>query len=219
MFRNKILFFLFLLLPGFYFSQEISEDWQVKKDEAGIIVYNRKSINSSYKELKSVLYVKTSLQSLVALVGDWESYPLWVYRCDESTTLKKLSDTSVIHYQSIDVPWPAENRDFVVKNVISQDKKTKIVTMKSFLLPNYIPEKSKMVRITEMSACWTFVPIKDGKVQVNYQLFVNVGGNIPAWLVNIASADGPLETMINLKEFILKKKYQEAKIPFIKEAN
>jgi hypothetical protein len=63
------------------------------------------------------------------------------------------------------------------------------------------------------------IPSKDGVIQINYQLMVNPGGYVPAWIVNMAAIDGPFETMVHFKEFIVKEKYQKAKVSFIKELN
>jgi ribosome-associated toxin RatA of RatAB toxin-antitoxin module len=201
----------------YYYSVKTENDWQIKKEANGIMVYERKVPNSNFKELKSVVYVNTSMQSIVALINDWESYPQWVYRCGKSTTLKKINDTTVVHYQNVTAPWPFENRDFIVVVKFSQNRRTKIVTIKSESVANYIPPVAKHVRITSFSACWTLVPLKNGDIQVNYQLLVDPGGNVPAWLVNKFAVEGPYETMVNFKEWIVKDKYKKAQIPFIKE--
>jgi hypothetical protein len=199
------------------FSQDNKFDWILKKNESGIAVYSRKTVNSNFRELKSIAYVKTSLSSIVALLDDWDTYTQWVYKCGKSTTLKRISSAELIHYQTVVAPWPAENRDFVVNVKFAQDEKTKVVTIKSTCMASYIPPVDHHVRITEFNACWTLIPLKDGTIQVNYQLLVNPGGYVPAWLVNMAAVDGPFETMLHLKEWIVKEKYQKAKISFIKE--
>jgi hypothetical protein len=213
----KLLFCLLISLVSF--SQNSKSDWNLKKDENGIAVYSRKTNSSDFKELKSIAYVKTSLNSIVSLLSDWENYTQWVYKCGESKTLKKISSTELIHYQTVVAPWPAENRDFVVNVTFTQDEKTKVVTIKSVCNANYIPHVAHHVRITEFNACWTLIPLKDGTIQVNYQLLVNPGGYVPAWLVNMAAVDGPYETMVHFKEWIIKEKYQKAKNSFIKELN
>lgn len=201
------------------YSQDKDNTWQIKKYENGIAVYSRKTVDSDFRELKSVVYIKTSLNSIVALINDRETYPQWVYKCSECRILKKVSDTELIHYQTVEAPWPATDRDFVVNIKISQNETTKVVTITSTSTPYYIPEKPNRVRITKISARWDLVPFKDGLVQVNYQLFVHPGGYVPAWLVNMAAIDGPYETMVNFKQLVFKEKYQQAKSALIKELN
>ncbi len=211
------LIFWGLIISLACFSQDKKNEWQLKKSEEGINIYSRKTENSAYRELKSVFYVKTSLSSIVSLIHDWESYPNWVYRCGKASKLKVSKDT-IIHYQNVLAPWPFENRDFISNTVLSQDKITNIVTINAFNNPKFIPEVESHHRITEMRATWTLIPLKEGNVQISYQLFVNPGGSIPAALVNMASVAGPYETALHLKEWVMKKKYQDAKVVGIKES-
>ena len=99
---------LFLLLNLVCFSQTTKSDWKLKKNENGIVVYSRKTASSDFRELKSILYLKTSLNSIVALINDRASYPQWVYKCGQATVLKKISESELIHYQTVTAPWPAK---------------------------------------------------------------------------------------------------------------
>lgn len=225
--ENKILFplclpkgnILFLLVCLFLIPDGIlsQNDWKLTKQENGISVYLRQGENSRFKELRSVVKIRTSLSSMVALLNDWDSYPQWVYRCGKSSTLKKISDTELIHYQTVLTPWPVDNRDFIVNVKLSQDPKTKTVHQKASPLPNYIPTVAGHTRITEFRASWTLTPLPDGYLNIEYQLLVNPGGNVPVWLVNLAVVDGPYETALHMMEWVKKEKYQKAKISFIEE--
>lgn len=210
--QTGLLLFYFLC-PAIMYSQ----DWQLRKSEEGIEVYSRNAENSSFKELKSVVTLKTSLSSIVALLNDWESYPQWVYRCGKSTTLKKISEIEVIHYQTVTTPWPVDSRDFIVQVKLQQDPSTKVVVISSTCMPDFIPKVPDLVRITEFKASWTLIPQKDGTVKVIYQLLVNPGGYVPAWLINLAVVEGPYETTLHLKEWVKKEKYQKAAVHYIKD--
>ena len=159
-------------------------------------------------ELKAVFQIKTSLSSIVALLNDVESYPQWVYRCETSKILLKTSEKHLIRYQTIVAPWPVDNRDVVLEVNYSQDEKTKIVYQKVNALPNYAPKVAGHVRIPEFRAIWTLNPLKNGIVEIQYELLVNPGGVIPAWLVNMAMIDGPYDTSLNMKTWLMKEKYQ-----------
>jgi hypothetical protein len=38
---------------------------------------------------------------------------------------------------------------------------------------------------------------------------------VPAWVINMASVDGPYETSLKMKEIIMNEKYQKANYSFI----
>lgn len=207
----------FIILSVLKLNTSCSQEaWQLKKAEDGIEVYTRKDENSSFKELKSVVILKTSLSSIVALLTDFESYPDWVYRCGTSRTVKRINDAEMIHYQEVTAPWPVDSRDFIVDMKVVQNPVTKVITISSTCLPDYIPRIDDHVRITNFKASWTLMPKKDGNVELVYQLLVDPGGNVPAWLVNLAVVEGPFETTMHLRDRVKKDKYQKAILPFIK---
>lgn len=213
--------YVLLQLVVFYFGATSfyipNDDWQLKKNEQGVTVYTRDSENSAFKELKAVAYLKTSLSSIVGLLYDFEKYPEWVYKCGKSGTLKTISEKELIHYQTVIAPWPIDNRDFIVNIKIEQNEKTKVITIKSYAIGNYIPLVPNYVRIMKFNASWVLSPQKDGSVEIVYQLLIDPSGYIPAWAVNMAVVDGPFETMNNIKERVFRKEYQKAKISFINE--
>ncbi len=212
----KAVFIITLSLSFNGFSyKKTTTDWELKKFKNGISVYTRLPENSEYKELKAVFQLKTSLSSIIALLNDVESYPKWVYRCGTSKVLKKDSDKHLIRHQTIVAPWPVDNRDVVVEVNSYQDEKTKIVYQKVKALPDYTPTLKNYLRIRAFTATWTLKPLKDGFVEIEYELLVNPAGAIPAWVVNMAMVDGPYETSLKMKEWLLYEKYQKASFPFI----
>ena len=213
----KYIFFLVYFSCISFNDHVVDNGWELKKFDHGISVYTKTSTTSGLKELRAITQVKASLSSIITLLNDWESYPQWVYRCEVSKTLKKITDTEFVHYQTITTPWPVDYRDFVVYVKLSQDDKTKIVIQKSTSLPDYIVKVDNYVRITQFKASWTLTPVPNGYVNVEYQLLVDPGGNVPVWLVNMAVVEGPYETLLHLKQWVTKEKYQKSKLSFIQE--
>lgn len=213
--RTVFTFVCVILCSGIFVSFHAPAEWKLQKHEQGISVYTRMAENSKFKELKSVTQYKASLSAVIAMINDRASYPNWVYRCGECKVIKKISATDLYQYQTVVAPWPVENRDFVVHYQLSQDPKTKVINIHSSCHPNFYPLQEKHVRIQEFRAQWIISPLPNGYVNVEYQLLVNPGGNIPAWLVNLAVVDGPFETALGMKEWIKKDIYQQAKLPYI----
>lgn len=84
-------------------------------------------------------------------------------------------------------------------------------------MPNYIPPLKDIVRIKRLEAQWKFVPKPGGIVEINFTLLIDLGGDLPAWLVNLAVADGPFETVYNMRKEVMKPKYQNTVYSFIVE--
>ena len=45
----------------------------------------------------------------------------------------------------------------------------------------------------------------------------DLGGDLPAWLVNTSIHRGPYETIQGMSRFVKKRKYRTAKLPYVKE--
>ncbi len=209
---------LFALLGSFFAVQPLqAQEWQLKRNKGGIQVYVRNAPDSKVKELKFTTQVEASLNSIAAVLMDVEGFNDWVYASLVSRTIKKVSDSEVYYYTEMDFPWPFDNRDLILHSIFWQDKKTLAIHSKSTSVQGIEPEKKGIVRITKADLHWTFTPIGNGKVRVDYHLNSDPAGNIPAWMVNLAADQGPLQTMIKFKEMLEKETYKNSKLAFVQE--
>jgi hypothetical protein len=219
--HNKLstLIFISVSLIALGFTSFINQDkeWVLKKEGNGVSVYSRGVDSSAVRELRAVTQIKSSLSGIVALLLDRESYPQWVYKCAKSKTLKEITNTESICYQNVVAPWPIDNRDIVLNVKVKQDNITGIVYLNSVSNPDFIPNIDSHVRVTVFKASWKLTPLKNGVVNCEYQLLFDPGGNVPAWMVNIAAVDGPFETTSNMRQMVIKEKYQKTHYTFIKE--
>ncbi len=154
--------------------------------------------------------LQASTSQLLAAIMDVQSCGEWVYSSKTNTLLKQISPLELIYYSEVSVPWPVENRDYVVRVKAEQDPQTKIVTVNSPCIPGYVKEKPGKVRIKQSIAQWTIIPNGKNQVKVEYILEVDPLGNIPAWLVNLFAAKGPYETFKALKVHVQKDVYKRA---------
>jgi len=192
-------------------------DWQLKQDKDGIQVYTKNIDNAKLKAVKVVTSINTTLTAITAALMDVEGAIDWVYATKKITLLKKISPAALLYYSEIEIPWPANNRDFIVEIRASQDEKTRVVSVDGFNKPTYLPENKNIVRIQQSYSKWLITPLQKGQVKIEYVLQVDPGGNIPAWLINLFATKGPLETFKKLREQLKKKDYSRISLPYIRE--
>ena len=125
--------------------------------------------------------------------------------------LSKKNDYERITYNVVASPWPVEDRDMAVKSIISQNKKTGVVTIKLIGFPEYIPAKSKRVRMLKLSGYWLIEPLDNGRLRVTYSMHSEPGGSVPDSLVNSSLVDIPYNTLNNLKKMVARSPYKDAK--------
>jgi hypothetical protein len=178
-------------------------------------VYTCASGHLKFKSIKASFTVNARLSQLVAFILDVNSYCDWQYHTIRARLLKKINEQELMYYTEIAAPWPVSNRDMVVDLKLSQDAKTKVLTIVMVSVPEGAPEKDQLVRVPMSIAKWTVVPLSPSRLKVEYFIEIDPGGSVPAWMVNMVSAQAPYDSFKTLKYKIRGKKFVNAKVPFI----
>lgn len=206
-----------LILFFISFNSFSQNNWELKLNKEGIMVYTKNLDNSPFKAVKTVCTINASLSTLTAVLLDIDRCAEWVYATKSCTVLSQASSSDLIYYSEVDVPWPASNRDFIVHLKVSQDEKTKAVTVEGENRPAYIPEKKNIVRIQQSISKWIIEPLANGQVKVEFVLQVDPGGLVPAWLINMFATRGPFESFKKLREQVKKDIYKGVDLAFIRD--
>src|SRR3569833_2908833 len=210
-----------ILTAGFILLQTTiafaQTDWKLKNEKDGIKVYVGAVPDSKFKAIKVDCELNTTLSQLVKVLLDIKTCPEWVDHTKSCTLIKQVSPSELYYYSEINIPWPAQNRDFVAHLKVHQNPETKVVTVDGPAVDGFVPEKDGIVRVHSSKGLWILTPVKKGGVKVVYTLQTDPGGAIPAWLVNMLVASGPMISFQALKLQIGKPAYQHAGLDFIKD--
>ncbi len=210
---TSILIVLFVSLSISYAQSE----WKTAFEKDAIRVSTREVADSKFKEYKGEMLVKTTLGCLVTLLDDVENQKNWFYDCIDAKRLKTVNKTEGYNYFIQKEPWPLTDRDLIVKWSLSQNQKTKVVTVELNGVKDYIAVKSDYVRVPFLKGKWEFSPLSNSIIKVVYQVHSDTGGDVPAAIANAACVDIPYNTLKNLKKEIEKPKYKNAVIEEILE--
>jgi hypothetical protein len=212
--RNRIIF-LTITFVQFFLLTIAQENWNLKLNKEGIKIYARPSVDSQIKALKVLCTADATLSEMAAVLLDISSQDEWFYHT-KSTILLQISATEFYYYSELDFPFPFSNRDFVEHIKLSQDPLTKILTMTVDNLPSYLPVRKDRVRIMQSNCGWVISPVGNHTINIEFKLFADPAGSIPVWLINMFSVYGPMETFRKLKYQLIKPKYKNICLPFIK---
>jgi ribosome-associated toxin RatA of RatAB toxin-antitoxin module len=202
-------FCLFYIIPGF-----AQTDWELKKEDEGIKVYTRQADGSSIKAFKAEAIIEGKLSSFVAVLKDVQSYSE-LFTDMKEAKLIEMSDTLQIHYTVTAAPWPVNDRSGVYSNSYSQRCDHKTVTVKVKALPGYIEDEKNVVRITEAEGAWTFHPVGANMVEVTFEMHIDPGGSVPAWVINMFLVDTPMNDLKSLRKRVMLPQYQNKKYKFL----
>jgi hypothetical protein len=198
------------------FSQK-DNAWKLTKEKDGIKIYMRMAANSKTDDVLGIMLMKTHLSPLVQMVKDSENHYRWIYANKNAKTLKAINDFEWIYYNESEAPWPVSNRDVITHALIIQDLSTFTVKIFSDGLPEYMPVKKDLVRIPALKNVWEFIPKEKGFTEVHFTLSMDLGGEIPAWLVNLVIDNGPFSTIFNMSKLVQTDLYRNTYLSYIKE--
>jgi len=212
-------FFNLIITASFSFSlfAQKANEWKLTRNQEGVKIYIRTAEGSRTKEVLGLMQMNTHLGALVSMVKDPKNHYLWIYANKNAKLLKLVNDFEWVYYNESEAPWPVSNRDLITHAKLKQDKFTNMVRIDSDGWPDYIPVKKDLVRVPKLSSVWEFTPKSEGIVDVRFELSIDLGGDIPAWLVNMAIDKGPFYTLLNMSKVVKTSLYKNEYLPYIKE--
>lgn len=205
--------FFFFNIP-FVFSQK---EWNLKKDKDGIAVYTGKTEDSKFKSIRVKCTLEANLSELVAVLMQPSLQPEWVIATKEANLVKQVSSSRLYYYAEAALPWPMNNRDMVIDLDMNQDPLTRVLTIHANTIDHILPLKEGKQRVPLSQAIWLVRPLADHKISIDYQIKIDPGGGIPAWMVNMFIAKAPFESFKNLSKMVQDKRFKDQHFDFIKD--
>lgn len=196
-----------------------ASEWELARDRSGIQVWTREEPGFPIHAFKATTVVKSSLSGLVSLILDTDRASQWAYRTTRIEVLRRDDEAATFLIRAeTDFPWPFSDRDVILAGQISQDEKTRVVTIHSYSTPpGQYATASGFVRMPEMKGDWIFRPLGAGLVEVTMVGRADPGGNIPGGLVSMIIHETPYQTLSGLRKIIVDERYQRARILKIRE--
>lgn len=196
---------LILLVTSGMTAQQ--EKWKMIREKEGIEVFTRTNENSAFKEFRSKMVVKGNVNEFLAVLYDVEGLIAWGYKVKEASLLRRDSESAQLYYAVAKAPFPYKNRDGVYLNRFIWDSPSRTLTVEIEMPESELAEKEDLVRMKGYGF-WKVIERPGDRLEIHFQMQMDPGGNIPAWLSNMFSGDTPYFTMLGMKKAMKKKKYQ-----------
>ena len=167
--------------------------WDLVTEKSYIKVFTRTPEASTIKELRILADFTGSMDTLLTILNDAENYGTWVYKCAKAESIEPAEGYSTAYYLTTDFPFPMSDRDLVAKSNQWLDEKGRL-HQHTICAPEDLPRQSDVVRIQSYEAKWVMEQTDKNKFHIEYISSVDPGGNIPAWVVNLAITAGPIKS-------------------------
>lgn len=200
-------------------SQEsLNPDWKLVSDRKGIQVYMRHNDESRLKTFRGVTRMTLKDEyAMVALLNDYESFPKWLHFIDGAAEIKRNGPLQRYLRFTTNLPWPLKDREAVLRADVVQKLNNAEDSVMIYLTntPDLIPPNDAYVRFPELLGIFGARRLGGQEVEIIYELVLDPGGYIPAWLANILLRDAPYFTLQRLRRIILRPEYQNKYFDYI----
>jgi hypothetical protein len=194
------------LLSGLLFMMPFSgrlpaqnNPWTLEKEKDGIRISSRPADGSSFKDIRVEMDVPGNIEQLAEILLDIPGYTNWAYATKKSVLIRDLGPGKLIYYSEVEVPWPATNRYYYAQLELKKNPADHSMLLVSANLPEYTPVPKDLVKVPYSRGEWKVATISKKTIHIDYILQLNPGGSLPAWVLNLFSTKGPMETFENVK--------------------
>jgi len=190
----------FCLLLFFYNSIYAQNNWTLQKDKDGIKIFNRHSATSSFNDVRVEVDLPGNIEQLAGILLDVNNYTDWAYATRKSELVKQLGPDKLIYYSEIEVPWPATDRYFYAGFELKRDPGGRTMQVISSNISYDGPAPKDLIKVPYSKGSWNVTQVSKKLIHVEYTLELDPGGSLPAWVINLFSSKGPLETFENIRK-------------------
>jgi hypothetical protein len=212
--KLKISLFLTLILITKLATAQ--DEWEFKTQSEGIKVYSNAKSTLKVKPIKVECVFNATPAQITAVLLDIKNYTDWVYKAKLVSLVKQVSPTDLFYYSEINMPWPAQNRDFTAHITATQNPETKVITVDAPSVSGMVPVKEGISRIKKSIGKWVMTPVGNNQTSIAYYLQIEPDGGAPAWLINMFLSDGPMQSFKKLKLQVQKPAYKNPVFSFPK---
>ncbi|ASQ90588.1 cyclase [Prosthecochloris sp. GSB1] len=190
-------------------SLRLEKDW--------LKIYTCPVPTSDFLSFVGIASIDAPQHGVLSLLYDLEAATEWVWKTREMKILQELDggEGKRIVYQLVSAPWPLSDREIITESQGFRNPETSEIYIRMKAVPDFIPENDNYVRVPQLEGAWNIMPVDDNRCTVIFRLHIEPGGEIPAWLANIAVIDTPYHTLQNMREMVKRDKYRkELDVPF-----
>lgn len=191
--------------------------WKLVSDRDGIQIFMAHNDESRLKTFRGVTTLEMDdYYSPIALLDDEEYLPRWLYLIRDLNEVKRRSEIDRDYYVVTKLPWPVVDRDAGLQFNVRQDLQTHEIQVLFKAREGIAKENGDYVRIPEMVGHFNVLPIGGKKVQITFEVLLDPGGYIPAFLANFILKDIPFVSLQRVRRIINTERFKGHVVDYIK---
>lgn len=176
--------------------------WKETIHDEGIRVFKRLREGSAYEEVRAEARLSGKVEDFLPFFSEPSHYKKWVYGTLESEIVNRSNLSDFVFLGVFKIPWPFENRELVSRIEILRDVALNSITAKLTHADSSLPVNEKNVRVARFESLWKVLPAEEKKVDLSIEMYVEPGGKLPPFIVNLVLSRIQLWSIKNLRKQI-----------------
>ena len=200
---NRLVSFLAVALSAASFIASpalAADDWEVISTDDNFITKRKHVEGSAIFAFRGETVADLSIGRIMNVFTNSDRRKDWVDRFYSTADLKKQGEFERTYYIRFGLPFPIEDRDYVLHAKSTIDDEHRVVTAEiQSVLDESKPVDDCCVRAQAYGTFYRFEAIPgENKTKVEVEVHTNPKGMLPSWLVNMIQKNWPKKTLNGL---------------------
>ncbi|MEC9465818.1 MAG: START domain-containing protein [Myxococcota bacterium] len=177
-----------------------ADSWEVISTDENFVTKRKHVEGSSIFAFRGETVADVSIGRILSVFTDSERRKDWVDRFYSTNDLKKMGEFERTYYIRFGLPFPIEDRDYVLHAKSTIDEESRVVTAHIQSVEDETkPIDDCCVRAQAYGTFYRFEAIPgENKTKVEVEVHTNPKGMLPSWLVNLIQKNWPRKTLNGL---------------------
>lgn len=192
-------------------SPQDNSAWTLASDLRGIRVYVRNQPDRRLKAFRAFMRMELADEyALVALANDYSRLPHWLHFIQHVEERDRRGPRQRWLHFITHLPWPLHDREAVLRLDVEQDRDEHddVVRVRFQKVDQRQRGDSPYLSVPELHGISGFRRLPGNEIELFYELTLDPGGKIPAWLANRVLQEAPFFTLERLRDLVHKPEYQ-----------
>ena len=174
--------------------------WHFHKQEQGVSVYTKPILHSSLDTFKAQVTLDAKLEDIRNTILNYSEYPTWYENYSYGEIIARVSASEFSVRFVIDVPFPFQDRESVNRVVVKESNDRLVIILTSE--PDILGSKNDYVRMRVSAGQWVLRQAPNNQIHVELTYHADPELPVPGWLANRFLIDGPIQSLINLRNLV-----------------
>ena len=182
-----------------------AEDWTTLVERDGVTVSRPTDVSGTAVPSRGVTVVEAPFFDVLAVIQDVPRHVEWRPRCVESRNVPQPGGGAPLVYSRSAGYWPVADRDSLVRSTLSSVAWGRAARVGFDSVESMrAPPVDGVVRTPFVAGYYALESLGPERTRVAYQLGIDIGGYVPAFVMRFVSEDMPIDTLVNLRAQVAK---------------